>query len=293
MTDKTDTTSTPTPGVAPQESFGDYLKKQREASGKTIQEISATTKISSRYLEAFESNDTDRFPAKTFARGFLKNYAEEVGIDVDECMERFDQFQRSLMPTQIKEIRKSSESSSRMQPDEKTAQLNITLLVAGVVGILLIGLTLTFLMDSTDRADLEEVATTTDAMQESLQPEFPEDPVKEESLAEPVEAKPTTEAPASAAPSESQEESMAVPVTPSILEVEALEETSLKIRLDEGVSQTIRLAPGDRKTFSVEREVEIRNIKRGSIRFFYNGKPLEVAGQMIKLFNRNLFNQNN
>jgi cytoskeleton protein RodZ len=71
---------------------GATLRAAREAGGLTIADLTRTTKISSSVLRALEQNATDRLPAPIFTRGFIKAYAQEVGLDpeatADEYLEK-------------------------------------------------------------------------------------------------------------------------------------------------------------------------------------------------------------
>lgn len=67
-------------------SFGSWLRKQREIREISLREISETSKISLRYLEALERDRFDLLPASVFAKGFLREYARFVGLNPDEVV---------------------------------------------------------------------------------------------------------------------------------------------------------------------------------------------------------------
>lgn len=62
-------------------SIGGYLASVREASGFTIAEIADRTHIKAEYLDAIELMQVDALPSRPFAIGFVKTYAEALGID--------------------------------------------------------------------------------------------------------------------------------------------------------------------------------------------------------------------
>src|SRR5512143_2701768 len=64
--------------------FGEELRRERLAREITLEEISAATKISLRVLKALEASDLDRLPAPAFTRGFIRSYAQHIGIDAEE-----------------------------------------------------------------------------------------------------------------------------------------------------------------------------------------------------------------
>ena len=75
--------------TAPEVAFGPWLRRQREARGVSLREISDSTRISLRYLEALEEGRFDVLPAPVFAGGFLREYARVVGLDPDEVVNAF------------------------------------------------------------------------------------------------------------------------------------------------------------------------------------------------------------
>jgi cytoskeleton protein RodZ len=67
-------------------SFGDKLKREREMRGVTLDEISESTKIARRHLEALETEDFGSLPGGVFNKGFVRAYAHFIGIDEDEAV---------------------------------------------------------------------------------------------------------------------------------------------------------------------------------------------------------------
>jgi cytoskeletal protein RodZ len=71
-------------------SFGEELRREREIRGISLKEISDATKISKRFLEAIERNDHRTLPAPVFTRGFVREYARYLGLNVDELVTRYN-----------------------------------------------------------------------------------------------------------------------------------------------------------------------------------------------------------
>lgn len=69
--------------------FGQELRHEREMREISIREISDTTKISSRFLEAIEAGDFSSLPAPVFTRGFIREYASYLGIEPEEIVDRY------------------------------------------------------------------------------------------------------------------------------------------------------------------------------------------------------------
>ena len=68
---------------------GAALRDAREQREISLDELSRTTKISVATLRALERNQIDRLPGGIFVRGFLRAYAHEVGLDVEDTVQRY------------------------------------------------------------------------------------------------------------------------------------------------------------------------------------------------------------
>ena len=68
--------SEPEPGV------GETLRAAREARGLTIQEAAQQLRLMNRQVAAMEAEDFASLGQPVFARGFLRNYARMLGLDV-------------------------------------------------------------------------------------------------------------------------------------------------------------------------------------------------------------------
>lgn len=85
------------------ESLGQRLRAAREAKGVSLDEVERTTRIRAKFLDAFEQDDFSGLPSETQARGFLRNYAEYLGLEAGELLSNFDSARRrkiKLGPTQ-------------------------------------------------------------------------------------------------------------------------------------------------------------------------------------------------
>lgn len=73
--------------------IGNSLREARLRQRLDFRQVEQATKIRSRYLRALEEEDFEALPAETYVRGFLKTYAEALGLDgqlfVDEYTSRF------------------------------------------------------------------------------------------------------------------------------------------------------------------------------------------------------------
>jgi cytoskeletal protein RodZ len=69
--------------------WGEWLQKRREDLGISLEQAEADTHIRLRYLQALESGDLSSLPDPFVGRGFLRNYAAYLELDLSEGAERF------------------------------------------------------------------------------------------------------------------------------------------------------------------------------------------------------------
>jgi cytoskeletal protein RodZ len=70
------------------EHLGSYLRRQREARGMTLAQLSRATKIKEASLAALEESRFDALPARVFVVGYVGAYARAVGADPGEALAR-------------------------------------------------------------------------------------------------------------------------------------------------------------------------------------------------------------
>ena len=68
------------------ESIGQRLKQEREARYLSLEKASEATRIRTVFLQALESDDYSVMPSAAQGRGFLRNYAEYLELNIDEMI---------------------------------------------------------------------------------------------------------------------------------------------------------------------------------------------------------------
>src|SRR5262245_65729563 len=71
--------------------LGEFLRRERELRHISLDDVAERTKISRRYLEAIEEGRYDRLPGETFVRGFIRSYAQSVGLDPEDTLLMYNQ----------------------------------------------------------------------------------------------------------------------------------------------------------------------------------------------------------
>ena len=77
------------PSPKPDLATGIDLSIYRQKAGISLEEVAAKTKISMRFLRAIESEDFAQLPGGIFNTNYLRQYAEMVGMDEQELLERY------------------------------------------------------------------------------------------------------------------------------------------------------------------------------------------------------------
>ncbi len=69
------------------------LKARREASGLSVDDLFERTRINPTFLKALEAGDFDILP-EAYIRLFLKKYAQEIGLNPREILDRYEALRR-------------------------------------------------------------------------------------------------------------------------------------------------------------------------------------------------------
>lgn len=96
--------------------LGEKLKKIRSDRRLALNDISRVTKIPLKYLEYLEDGKYEKLPADVYVKGFLKNYAEILGVDEHIFIRLFEK-EKGIN----KNLRKQNG-----EVEEKTKPLNIS-----------------------------------------------------------------------------------------------------------------------------------------------------------------------
>lgn len=70
--------------------LGEFLKGAREKKGLSLDDVEKATHIRRQYLEALEKNNLKAMPSPVTTRGFIKNYADFLGLDPIEALTLYD-----------------------------------------------------------------------------------------------------------------------------------------------------------------------------------------------------------
>ncbi len=107
-------------------SYGERLKLEREKRKITLEQISASTKIGTRMLQALEEDKFNQLPGGIFNKGFVRAYSRVVGLDEDQTVADYLQASGDAPPVSTEiasrepgghedEAREDAERNSRLE----------------------------------------------------------------------------------------------------------------------------------------------------------------------------------
>jgi len=113
----------------PMAGFGEYLRREREMRGVSLEEISTATKISIRFLQAIENEELSKLPGGIFTRSFVRTYARYLGLDEERVLADCQLAGRQKPEVDIRRI-----TANRARPNGAVSRTRIiALLMAGVL----------------------------------------------------------------------------------------------------------------------------------------------------------------
>ncbi len=114
--------------------IGSSLREARERQARSFPDLERKTQIRSRYLKALEQEDFSVMPALAYTRGFLRVYADELGLDgqlyVDEFNSRFAVSEEGSAPFRRRE------SGAPTRQSRRIASLAVVLTVGTIAAVL-------------------------------------------------------------------------------------------------------------------------------------------------------------
>ncbi|UJL47994.1 helix-turn-helix domain-containing protein [Virgibacillus sp. NKC19-16] len=119
--------------------IGERLREARETKSISLDSLQETTKIQKRYLVAIEEGNFHILPGKFYARAFIKEYANAVGLDPNELLEEYKEEvpktedENDAPYTRIQRTRKESNAEKSPAIFSLMPTIIVVLLVIGII----------------------------------------------------------------------------------------------------------------------------------------------------------------
>jgi cytoskeletal protein RodZ len=96
--------------------LGNRLKQAREEKGMSLEDLQTATKIQKRYLIGIEEGNYAIMPGQFYARAFIRQYCEAVGLVPEEI---FEEYKNDIPANEADEIPQLSRVKTRKQVPAK------------------------------------------------------------------------------------------------------------------------------------------------------------------------------
>jgi cytoskeleton protein RodZ len=281
-------------------SFGEKLKLEREKRKITLEQISGSTKIGTRMLQALEEDKFNQLPGGIFNKGFVRAYSRCVGLDEDQTVADYLEASGDAPPPST-EIA-SGENGSR-EPAESVSRLEAT---SGAPArqlpwgwfaavLLVVALALSFWSHRRgehQRPSVPSTATTPATQSPAAPPSggaSGQDKNKniDNGAASTTSASPTTGSPAgrSATSAVSKTSQDLTPATPAAtpgeftVVIQAREESWISITADGRAISSELLSAGSERAVRGRKEIMVKAGNAGGVDFRFNGQKLDTGGE--------------
>mgnify|MGYP001156953004 CR=1 FL=1 len=273
--------------------FAAALKARRETAGLSVEDLFQRTRINMEFLEAIEAGSFDVLPS-VYLRLFLKKYAQEVGLDVEETLRSYEIASRPPPPPENPIKSRQRESST-------------TVPVIAALGVLVIIVSLGFwALNDTEAPQSPQVeslemapkrtlsrasdqATTTPSETTKTTPDRPGAPGGETAPLDDPEK--LGEAPKGDRVVSAYSLSPGFPINRQdsilVLSVIAKEATGISVRADERSVFEGLLTVGSQRTWEAITRIRVEIEKADALTLSLQGnplKPLGKAGRKLRLF---------
>ena len=278
--------------------FGDRLRREREMRGITLDEITESTKISRRHLNALEGEHFDQLPGGVFNKGFVRAYARFLGIDEDQAVADYSTASNEQPEPENKFPLEVHEEPDR-DLNPRRSSLPLVFAIAALIGVLVgYGFWIKSKPHNPEAVENTRQSAPASAVN-APQANVPAPSAITPSSSEPIRAsaqpahstpvtKPappeaaavprSTEPRPAAAPGESADPPPSVKEKAFFVQVKAKEDSWVSIVAD-GKSVMQRVLPADKqKKIKAGKTLVLRTGNAGGIEVSFNGHPLGALG---------------
>lgn len=120
--------NTPSPGA--------MLKARREKLGLSQQDIADKLFLKARQINELESDVIDEKSSVTFTKGYVRNYAKQLGMNSHEVIEAFERFHNQTSVPSSEKLQSFSKRVAKQTHDDRWMMVTyiiLLLIIAGVV----------------------------------------------------------------------------------------------------------------------------------------------------------------
>jgi len=233
-----------------------YLRGLREAKGVSLDDISRSTRVGRRHLEALESDKLEDLPARVFVKGFIRAYCDTLEAPPDQAFDLF----RQTAGEPARAERSTSRPSFGARP-RRGGPLLVSAILVLALGGSLFALHLGLKGPARERVQASSVT-----------------PRAPEPVAVVPSAPATPAASSSPAPSPATVAAEAKPTGSHRLVMRAIEPTWVRVQIDDGAVAEELLPTGAVREWTAARGFVLTVGNAGGLEVDFNGRRLPSLG---------------
>jgi cytoskeletal protein RodZ len=238
------------------------LRQTREEKGLSIEQVAKDTLIQRRLLQAIESVDLDQLPEMVYVRGFVKRYADVLGLDGQKLTE--------VLP--VGPVNQTMKPSWKELPAAQLRPLHLYVLYIVLIASALWGLSYLF------RRDQPAATTVQDVTNPPAEVEASPDPSATAEPAEPIQSATAGDEAADADAPESNL-SAAEANKPIRVHIKLTSQSWMRITVDGETEFEGVLQPGDERTWTADEQLTLRAGNAGGVMVAFNNEDAEQLGE--------------
>jgi len=235
-------------------SFGRYLQYIRLTKGISLETVADETMIRIDNLLLIEGENHDKLPDEVFVKGFLRAFAKAIGADGDEAIRRYQ--------LRLKVIHKLAKSEADLKMSVGKFWRRLSFCIGALLCLIVLSVFAVSVLDkrssSTDllKTNIEQPADIENEGKATFEPQYDTEPAIVESKPEKL-----------------------------ILKIMAIEETWMKIIIDDQKPNEYYLKPGDQVELEATLGYNLFIGNAGGVRLLLNSESIEVPGKSGQVVN--------
>jgi len=235
-------------------SFGRYLQDIRLTKGISLETVADETMIRIDNLLLIEGENHDKLPDEVFVKGFLRAFAKAIGADGNEAIRRYQM--------RLKVVQKLAKSEADLKMSAGKFWRRLSFCIGALLCLIILSVFAVSVLEkrssSTDllKTNIEHPADIENEGKANFEPQYDTEPAIVQSKPEKL-----------------------------ILKITAIEETWMKIIIDDQKPNEYFLKPGDQVELEASLGYNLFIGNAGGVRLLLNSESIEVPGKSGQVVN--------
>ncbi|MEA3438620.1 MAG: DUF4115 domain-containing protein [Thermodesulfobacteriota bacterium] len=240
-------------------SFGRYLQDIRLSKGISLETVAEETRIRIDNLLFVEGENHDKLPDEVFVKGFLRAFAKAIGADGDEAVRRYQ--------LRLKVVKKLAKSEADLKVPAGKFWRRLLFCIGAVLCLIFLSVFAVSVLKTKSSStglvknNIVKPADIENEEKATFEPQYDTEPAIVQTNNKPGKL---------------------------ILKITAIEETWMKIIIDDQKPNEYNLKPGDQVELEATLGYNLFIGNAGGIRLLLNSESIEVPGKSGQVVNLNL-----